>query len=172
MDFTSCSERSSHAPVPKERHRASQLLRDLCEWALGFFTTLPVPTNETVIPSLVLHGCEARSRPLTWLGGGGGSERRALKKIFGPKRDEKKTGGWRKPHNYKSTTLWDITPCSSVKVNRRFGGTYHLHVHGWRIGRARKKRASSCKKSQAEHNEKLHSLRPLPKIIRMRKSRR
>jgi hypothetical protein len=24
--------------------------------------------------------------------------------------------------------FWDITPCSMVKVNRRFGGTYRLHV--------------------------------------------
>jgi hypothetical protein len=26
----------------------------------------------------------------------------------------------------KSTIFWDITPCSSLKVNRRFGGTYCL----------------------------------------------
>jgi hypothetical protein len=36
----------------------------------------------------------------------------------------------------KSTIFWDITPCSSLKVNRRFGGTYHLHLQG-RISRAR-----------------------------------
>jgi hypothetical protein len=24
----------------------------------------------------------------------------------------------------KSTIFWDITPCSPLKVNRRFGGTY------------------------------------------------
>jgi hypothetical protein len=27
----------------------------------------------------------------------------------------------------KSSAYWDITPCSSVIVNQRFGGTYHLH---------------------------------------------
>jgi hypothetical protein len=28
----------------------------------------------------------------------------------------------------KSTILWDITPCSPLIVNRRFRGTYHLHL--------------------------------------------
>jgi hypothetical protein len=28
----------------------------------------------------------------------------------------------------KNTIFWDITPCSPLKVNRRFGGTYHLHL--------------------------------------------
>jgi hypothetical protein len=26
----------------------------------------------------------------------------------------------------KSTIFWDITPCNPLKVERRFGGTYHL----------------------------------------------
>jgi hypothetical protein len=30
----------------------------------------------------------------------------------------------------KSTIFWDITPCSPLSVNRRFGGTYRLHLHG------------------------------------------
>jgi hypothetical protein len=29
-----------------------------------------------------------------------------------------------------NTTFWDITPCSPLSVNRRFGGTYRLHLHG------------------------------------------
>jgi hypothetical protein len=28
----------------------------------------------------------------------------------------------------KSTVFWDITPCSPLKVNRNFGGTYRLHL--------------------------------------------
>jgi hypothetical protein len=24
--------------------------------------------------------------------------------------------------------FWDITPCSAMKVNRRFGATYRLHI--------------------------------------------
>jgi hypothetical protein len=30
----------------------------------------------------------------------------------------------------KSTIFWDITPCSPLSVNRRFGGTYRLHLQG------------------------------------------
>jgi hypothetical protein len=32
----------------------------------------------------------------------------------------------------KSNIFWDITPCSPLKVNRRFGGTYRLHLQGRR----------------------------------------
>jgi hypothetical protein len=28
----------------------------------------------------------------------------------------------------KSSVFWDISPYIPVKVNRRFGGTYHLHL--------------------------------------------
>jgi hypothetical protein len=37
----------------------------------------------------------------------------------------------------KSTIFWDITPCSPLKVNRCFGGTYRPRLHGRRISRAR-----------------------------------
>jgi hypothetical protein len=36
-----------------------------------------------------------------------------------------------------SSILWDITPCSPLKVNGRFEGPYHLHLHGRRIRLAR-----------------------------------
>jgi hypothetical protein len=36
--------------------------------------------------------------------------------------------------------LWDITPCSPTDVDRRFGGTYHLHLQGRSISQARNKR--------------------------------
>jgi hypothetical protein len=29
-----------------------------------------------------------------------------------------------------SSIFWDITPCSPLKVSRRFGGTYRLHIYG------------------------------------------
>jgi hypothetical protein len=35
----------------------------------------------------------------------------------------------------KSSIFWDIMPCNSLKVNRRFRGTYHLHFQGLRISR-------------------------------------
>jgi hypothetical protein len=39
----------------------------------------------------------------------------------------------------KSTILWGIMPCSLLKVNRLFGGTYRLHPQG-RISRAKYQR--------------------------------
>jgi hypothetical protein len=30
----------------------------------------------------------------------------------------------------KSITFWDITSCSPLSVNRRFGGTHRLHIQG------------------------------------------
>jgi hypothetical protein len=32
----------------------------------------------------------------------------------------------------KSIFFWDMTPCSLLSFNRRFGGTYHLHLQGRR----------------------------------------
>jgi hypothetical protein len=36
----------------------------------------------------------------------------------------------------KSYNFWDITPCTPLKVNGRFGGTYHLQLQG-KMSRAR-----------------------------------
>jgi hypothetical protein len=44
----------------------------------------------------------------------------------------------------KSTIFWDITPCSPLKINRRFGGIYCLHFHG-RISRERYHREAGGK---------------------------
>jgi hypothetical protein len=35
------------------------------------------------------------------------------------------------------TVFWDITLCSLLRLNRRFGGAYRLHVQGRRIRLAR-----------------------------------
>jgi hypothetical protein len=32
----------------------------------------------------------------------------------------------------KSIVFWDMTPCSPLSFNRRFGGTYGLHLQGRR----------------------------------------
>jgi hypothetical protein len=32
----------------------------------------------------------------------------------------------------ESSIFWDITPCSQLKVNQRFGRTYRLHLQGRR----------------------------------------
>jgi hypothetical protein len=39
----------------------------------------------------------------------------------------------------KIATFWDITPCSPLKVNRRFEGTYRLQLQGRKISRAKHK---------------------------------
>jgi hypothetical protein len=46
----------------------------------------------------------------------------------------------------KSSTLWDTMLCSPLKVNRRFGGTCRLHLHG-RISQARNPREVCGKQS-------------------------
>jgi hypothetical protein len=42
----------------------------------------------------------------------------------------------------KSTICWDITSCSPLKVNRRFGGIYRFHLQGREIIRAGKQSLS------------------------------
>jgi hypothetical protein len=42
----------------------------------------------------------------------------------------------------KRIIFWDITPCSPLKVNRRFGGSYDLHIQGPWISQARNQRES------------------------------
>jgi hypothetical protein len=42
----------------------------------------------------------------------------------------------------KSTILWDITPCSPLSVNLRFGGTYRFHFQGKKIIWTRNQRES------------------------------
>jgi hypothetical protein len=32
----------------------------------------------------------------------------------------------------ESIFFWDMTPCSPLSFNRRFGGTYRLHLQGRR----------------------------------------
>jgi hypothetical protein len=50
----------------------------------------------------------------------------------------------------KSTIFWDITPCSLLNINRRFGGKYRLHLQGYRISRARNQRESRAKPVESQ----------------------
>jgi hypothetical protein len=43
----------------------------------------------------------------------------------------------------KSSIFWDITPCSQLKVNRRFGRICHHHIQSRKIGPVRNQR--ECK---------------------------
>jgi hypothetical protein len=42
----------------------------------------------------------------------------------------------------KITIFWDITLCSPLKVNRRFGGIHRLHLQGRKINQARSQRGA------------------------------
>jgi hypothetical protein len=42
-------------------------------------------------------------------------------------------------------SLGDITPCSPLKINRSFGGTFRLHLLGRRISQARNQRTTGRK---------------------------
>jgi hypothetical protein len=43
----------------------------------------------------------------------------------------------------KSSVFWDTTPCSPLKLNRRFGGICCLHLQGRRISPARNQHEST-----------------------------
>jgi hypothetical protein len=45
----------------------------------------------------------------------------------------------------KNTLFWNITPCSPLKANRRFGGTCRLSLQGRRIIQARNQREGGSK---------------------------
>jgi hypothetical protein len=45
----------------------------------------------------------------------------------------------------KSIIFWDVTPCSPLSCNRRFGGNYRLHLQGRRIISARTSRQAGSK---------------------------
>jgi hypothetical protein len=44
----------------------------------------------------------------------------------------------------KNTVFWDLAPCSS-SVNRRFGGTYRLHLQGTKIRERGTSGACGCR---------------------------
>jgi hypothetical protein len=48
----------------------------------------------------------------------------------------------------KSSVFRDITPCTPLKVIRRFGGTCRLHLQGRRISQARNQRESRVSGSE------------------------
>jgi hypothetical protein len=47
----------------------------------------------------------------------------------------------------KRYRLWDITPCSLLKINRFFEGTYRLQLQSRRISQARNQREAGSKQS-------------------------
>jgi hypothetical protein len=66
---------------------------------------LKVKTDKTIIFPVVLHGCETWSLTLREVHRLRVFENRALRRIFGPKRDTV-TGEWRKLHNGELHNLY------------------------------------------------------------------
>jgi hypothetical protein len=63
----------------------------------------------------------------------------------------------------ESTVFWDITPCSTLKVNRRFG-KHRLHLQG-RISRAIYQRGGRWLEDSILHNHLCENLRLYREII-------
>jgi hypothetical protein len=59
----------------------------------------------------------------------------------------------------KSTIFWDITPCSPLKVNGRFTGTYRVHIQGLGISPARNQRESRWQGDSTLHNHRCEILK-------------
>jgi hypothetical protein len=69
-----------------------------------------------------------------------------------------------------NTIFWDITPCSPLRVDRRFGGTYRLHVQGREISRARKRENRwEAEKAVVEFKTSIRSWTPLSKLFLVRR---
>jgi hypothetical protein len=47
-----------------------------------------------------------------------------------------------------SSIFWDITPCSPLKVNRRFGGTFRLHLQERKVSQYRNHREGKWQAEQ------------------------
>jgi hypothetical protein len=61
----------------------------------------------------------------------------------------------------KCTTSWDITPCSPLKVNRRFAGIYRLHIPVRKINRA-----DTSVKAGSKQSLTLQILKTLSRYVR------
>jgi hypothetical protein len=59
----------------------------------------------------------------------------------------------------KSPVFWNIRPCSSLKVNRRFGGKCCLHLQDLRINQERNQHESGGKQSFSTDYAALYSRR-------------
>ena len=96
---------------------------------------LKVKIYRTIILPVVLYGCENWSLTLRDERRLRVFENRALRRVFGPKRDEV-TGEWRKLHNEKLSDLYSLPNIVRVVKSRRMRG-----VHRDLVGKPEGKRS-------------------------------
>jgi hypothetical protein len=115
----------------------------------GFFST-----NTNFAPKLIIHGgreiwCRLRHTNITRTLGGGAPRASYFNITYSvnlsficalQENDFYFVGFEVLTSVVKSSLFWDITLCSWLKVNRRFGGTCRLHLLGRRVNQARYQR--------------------------------
>jgi hypothetical protein len=94
----------------------------------GIFTFSVSITSELILP-VVLYGCEALSLTLRQERRLKVFENRALRRVFGPKRDEV-TGEWRKLHNEELNDLYSLPNIVRVVKLRRMRWAGHVARRG------------------------------------------
>jgi hypothetical protein len=75
-----------------------------------------------------------------------------------------------RPDSMSTSVFWDITPCSPLKVNGRFGGTCRLLFQGERISRARNQcesRWQACPEDRNLHNHRCENLKTYTGSMRL-----
>jgi hypothetical protein len=86
---------------------------------------LKIRIYKTIILPVVLHGCETWSLTLREEHTLRVFEKRVLRRIFGPKRDEE-TGEWRKLHNEELRYLYSSPSIIRIMKSRRMTWTGHV----------------------------------------------
>jgi hypothetical protein len=105
-----------------------------------------VKIYKTIIPPVVLYGCETWSLTLREVLRLRVFENRVLRRIFGPKRDEV-TGEWRKLHNEELHILYSSPNIRQIRSRRMRWVRYGTHGRGEECvqgfdGKARRKEAA------------------------------
>jgi len=86
---------------------------------------LKIKIYRTIILPVVLYGCETWWLTLREERRLRVSEKRVLRRVFGPKRDEV-TGEWRKPHNEELNDLYSLPNIVRVVKSRRMRWVGHV----------------------------------------------
>jgi hypothetical protein len=60
----------------------------------------------------------------------------------------------------RSTLFWDIISCTQLKANRRFGGTFCLHLEGWSLKCVSNRQEISAKCGRSWQGYRHLALRP------------